>query len=309
MARALGAPPLAAAPSHFQRAVGLFEVAALPGGDTLRVGAPLRVGPALTWRIAHLSGTAPLLFLKPSERGVCQFAAPHARSPGGAFREGGGGGRRRGGADGLACTLGPVGMPLACSLYPLGAFFRAARSGVQFFSVDAPGCEGVRPAAAAAAAAAAPGGACGDAPASVTAYLSRAGVPPARLAAAEWWQRLATAWAASGVERAAAAISPRAAALRARARGGGRAPQWVEAAEAEAAAAAAAAPAGGAPLQAIGGDAPPGPILKHLRGEVARVWFSADGVGGCWEEWGEGNERSVEEGTAALLEEARRVLM
>jgi hypothetical protein len=300
-----GCSPLATHPSRFQRAVGLFELAALPPGALLEGGAVLRVGPALTLPVAQPRGTAPVVFLKP-HGGACGFAVPHGRAPGGAFPEapgggngggggdggGGGGGRRRrgGGGGGLACSLGPAGMPLACSLYPLGAFFTAQNSGAQFFSVDVPGCEGLREPA--------PPGA------TAAAYLARAGVPPARHAAAEWWQRLATAWATSGAERAAAALLPRAAALRARARGGGRVPGWVQAAEAEAAAVGAPQPPQGAPADAL-----PGPLLRHLRAEVARAWFEApcdDASGG--REWGEDHQRGVEEATKRVWMEGSAIL-
>jgi hypothetical protein len=330
MARALGAPsPLAARAASFQRAVGLFELAALPGGGAAAaVGASLRVGPALSLPIAQERGTAPVVFLRPhASTNTCRFAVPHARAPaGGAFPEGsgggsvegggeggvgagggggggGGGGRRRrgsggsggggGGSGGLACSLGPGGMPLACSLYPLGAFFRAERSGEEFFSVDAPGCEGLRPLPAA------------PAPPGATAagYLARAGASPARLEAARWWQRLATGWAGSGVERAAAAATPRAAALRARARGG-RLPAWVEAAEAEAAGAPP-PPAAGAPAPA---EAPPGPLLRHLREEVARAWFGLGPAAGVEGEWGEAHQAAIEEATGRIFGEAALAL-
>jgi len=315
MARTLGAPPLLLYPHRFHRALGLFELAALPRGAG---SSTLCVGPDLELPITHASGTAPVIFLKlDSASSTCQFALPHERSAPGvsAFgrsspksagdnnggtttsstRSTSGSRNNHGARSGLACSLGPAGMPLACSMYPLGAFFRAEPSGVQFFSVDSPGCEGLGAVGAAR-------GPRGSSPASdagsshltVATYLrgglnsAPSGAADLRLAAAAWWQRLATAWAVSGIERRAAGVSSvRAAAASLRARGA-HAPAWVEAA---------------LKAETRLSEAPAsGEFLRALREAIAEVWFSPPDTTGA--EWGMQQQQEIEVATARLFAEA-----
>ena len=247
----------AALPRHFTRRVGSFPLAALPPSAALRLG-----GSLLGLPLARAEGTAPVLFLRAQGRGAgarCALAAP-----------------ARGG--GLRCSLGKAGMPLACALYPLGAFLPAEGSGAgalpALYTQDGRGaCEGLGAAGARA----------GAAPEPARAYLARGALAP-RLASAAWWQALATAWACSGVEADAAALGP--------------------AAQAPAAWLAAGAEGGSGSGSGSGGSQAllPSPLLLALRSRLRAVWYSP-------RQWVEGEaEAAIERETLELHREARAAI-
>jgi hypothetical protein len=172
--------------TYFSRAVGLFSRDALNARtETVAKDALHRFGFSTT-RLK--SGTAPILFLKPraaakDEDPTCGFLV----------NRGGTGESAR-----LECGLGINGMPLSCSLYPLGHFLRSD-SGIDFFTVDAGKCEGVGASASEAGKAHDTG--VGD-------FLSRNSLVD-RLAAADTVRGLVTAYACTGIEQATVG-SPRA---------------------------------------------------------------------------------------------------
>ena len=197
--------------NNFARAVGLFDRRALiEGGIAARVMARIsmrlnQVRGALkndNGAITETSfGTAPITFLRPSPKtSRCGFALDAAHG-------------------GLTCSLSSKGMPLTCSLYPLGHFLHADMrvdgSSTHFFTVDEKGCEGVVKRV--------KGNSTTTTATTTTAnnnnseeeegvknenmleaYASRNGLLP-RYHAAEWSRGLSTAWACSGIEAHAAA--------------------------------------------------------------------------------------------------------
>lgn len=173
--------------AHFSRAVGLFS------RDALNARAEIVAKDALNRfgfsKSRFKNGTAPILFLKP--RAAAKDADPTC---GFLVNRGGTGEAAR-----LECGLGLDGMPLSCSLYPLGHFLRADESGADFFTVDAGKCEGVGASASEANKTHDTG--VGD-------FLSRNSLVE-RLAAADAVRGLVTAYACTGIEQATVG-SPRA---------------------------------------------------------------------------------------------------
>jgi hypothetical protein len=187
----------------------------------------------------------------------------------------------------LRCTLGKEGMPLACALYPLGAFLpqdaqQPALLPALYSEDDAGSCEGLGPAGAAA----------GAAPVPVSAYLARGGLPP-RLATAAWWQSLATAWACSGIEEDVGALGPGALPPAA----------WREAAAVGGSSGSGSSSSSSSTGAAAGGGGLPSPFLRALRERVRVAWYSTA------EPWQEGeSEGRIERQTLALYEQARAAL-
>ena len=189
------APPPPPRSARFAHALGLFEVAAMRPSTSAAAGLP-RGG----------RGVAPVVFLRTlvhhgEAAARCGFSV---RAP------------RPGKPDALECSLGPEGMPYACSIYPLGDFFSTTTERA-FYSLDA-NCEGVGKAAAG------EGGGEGEsegdeesADAGAGTGAERAAAPRAqsvaayardrsldeRREAAEWFRALATSFA---VSRAGAAL-------------------------------------------------------------------------------------------------------
>lgn len=311
--------------NNFRALVGYYELDALSPlsyatgvSDTgaLVLGSSLRVGPGLTLPLRARAGTAPVLYLRARAVGegvrVCGFAVPAgpgASAPPAVHTPAS---QRVALAHGrVACSLGPGAMPYACALYPLGSFVETPRS--HFFSVDnRDSCEGV--------------GAVPKKLAPEDGFSAHAQGPPsqqtlasyafnnsleARADSARWFQRLATAWACSGIEaRAAAAAPASAAATLSRLReASASVPLWlVDALQSAAAAAAAAAPL--APVgrrRAAASEPPPPPLLVALRARVRSVWYrpcAALRHAGCNDCGSETLLRSaVEEATAKLHSE------
>lgn len=165
--------------TNFSRAVGLFSFDALNSrAESAAEDALRRFGYSKT-RLK--SGTAPVLFLKP--RATVKNAGPTC----GYLVTRGSGETAH-----FECGLGIDGMPLSCALYPLGHFMRAEESGVDFFTVDAGKCEGV-------------GGQVDSTgiayDKSVDDFFSRNSLAD-RLAAADKFRGLVTAYAVTGIELA-----------------------------------------------------------------------------------------------------------
>jgi hypothetical protein len=251
-------------PGRFRTALGRFALAALPpasrpqggtGSDRVLVvsdGGESGAEPFAVPIVAE-GGLAPVVFLRPVDTGGgdtrCGFAVPAGPGPGPGSPPNAA--LVRSPAP-LRCSLGPEGMPYACSLYPLGDFFTGTAA--RFYSVDSPlanrgggdgaragagmdlaaaaeeeeACEGVlsprpgpilvprralRPTRGAKAPARPPALSSLSLPPtppsstnSLAEYTARNGIP-ARREAAEWFRRLATAHACSGVETALVAAA------------------------------------------------------------------------------------------------------
>jgi hypothetical protein len=142
----------------------------------------------------------------------------------------------------------------------VGAFTSApGPQGVSFYSLDDPAsCEGVG---------AGPGQDAAVQQRSVQDYLSDGAALPPRLASAQWWQSLATAWACSGVEERVARLGKRA-----------QPPSWLPA-----------VPSPPAPGM-------PSPFLIALRARLREIWYASRGG-----PWGAAAEAAIQEETQALF--------
>jgi hypothetical protein len=135
-------------PGRFRPALGRFALAALPpasrpqggtGGDRVLVvsdGGESGAEPFAVPIVAE-GGLAPVVFLRPVDAGGgdtrCGFAVPAGPGPGPGSPPNPAPVRS---PAPLRCSLGPEGMPYACSLYPLGDFFTGTAA--RFYSVDSP---------------------------------------------------------------------------------------------------------------------------------------------------------------------------
>ena len=180
----------------FAPRLGRFEIEALPPGVFQRNDSPgcrgtIAVSSDWSVFIRHSAGIAPILFLQTAMLGDGADAAPRCSFS----RVDEATARKRATPTTpppLLCSLGPSSMPLACALYPLGDLYTSKLA--RFFSLDAPSCEGVE----------------GVGSASRTLHdYDRAGRLSERSEAAEWFRRLATAHACSGVPtKTCASASP-----------------------------------------------------------------------------------------------------
>jgi hypothetical protein len=141
-------------PGAFELLWGLHDADAFPPSQPLAFPG----GPGTR----PLRGIVPVLYLKPKASADapgdvrCQFSVPQDKQQdgsSGAVRGAPAAGRRgRTGSSAakparLSCSFGPANMPYACSLYPLGEFWRNNHprigSELVWYSLDQKGCEGV----------------------------------------------------------------------------------------------------------------------------------------------------------------------